>query len=221
LRNRILLLLAFSGLITSISASAVAQSIFSGITYSVGGGRGIGRDDVAAFVGTSPQGVVGIGKNFTRLFGADVEYMYYDLPFRSSVKLDQFLADQSGRMQSISVDGIVTAPRHIRKWGAYGILGIGFYDRTVSVPRQKVAFNTLNEPAYRWWDLNTNILGQITEQYMSSNSKVAGGFNYGGGVTHPLNHLHNAKFFAEFRYHRAYQSDGQTIVMPITVGLRW
>lgn len=201
--------------------SVSAQSIFSGLTYSFGGGRGIGKDDVAAFVGSSPQAEVGIGKNFNRLFSADVEYMYYDLPFRSSVKQYQFLAHQSGRMQSVSVDGIVNVPRHIHKWGAYGIFGIGFYDREVSVPRQLLAFNTQYEPAYRWWDLQTNILGQITQQYMSSNSKVAGGFNYGGAVTHPLNHLHNANLFIEFRYHRAYQSDGQTIVMPITVGLRW
>lgn len=219
MRNRILLLLVFCGFITSMPA--LAQSIFSGLTYSAGVGRGIGRDDVAAFVGSSPEAEAGIGKNFNRLFGADVEYMYYDLPFRSSVKKYEFLADQSGHMQSVSVDGIVNVPRHIRKWGAYGILGIGFYDRTVSVPRQKVAFGTQNEPAYRWWDLNMNILGQITEQYMSSKSKIAGGFNYGGGITYPINHLHNAKVFLEFRYHRAYQSDGQTIVMPITVGLRW
>ena len=56
---------------------------------------------------------------------------------------------------------------------------------------------------------------------MGSNSKVAGGFNYGGGISHPLNHLHDANIFLEWRYHRAYQSDGMTIVMPITVGLRW
>ncbi len=56
---------------------------------------------------------------------------------------------------------------------------------------------------------------------MSSNSKVAGGFNYGGGLTYRLNHLHNAKLYLEWRYHRAYQSDGKTIVMPVTVGFRW
>ena len=58
-------------------------------------------------------------------------------------------------------------------------------------------------------------------QTMSSNSKDAGGFNFGGGVTYRLNHLHNSKLYIEGRYHRAYQSDGKTIVFPITVGLRW
>jgi hypothetical protein len=33
--------------------------------------------------------------------------------------------------------------------------------------------------------------------------------------------LHDAKLYAEFRYHKAYHSDVETIVWPITVGLRW
>jgi len=217
LRNRILLFFSFCGLV----ASASAQSNFNRFTYNAGGGLGIGRDDVAAFVGNSPQFTVGGGMNFTRMFGADAEYMYYDLGFRPSVKQEPGLANQSGHMQSISLDGIVNAPRHFGKLGAYGIFGIGFYDRSVSVPRQYLGPSTVYEPAYKWWDLNRDIFGNIIPQYMSSNSKVAGGFNYGGGVTYRLNHIHNAKLYIEWRYHRAYQSDGKTIVMPITIGLRW
>jgi len=33
--------------------------------------------------------------------------------------------------------------------------------------------------------------------------------------------LDHAKLFLEWRYHRAYQSDSKTVVMPVTVGLRW
>jgi hypothetical protein len=56
---------------------------------------------------------------------------------------------------------------------------------------------------------------------MSSNTKDAGGFNFGGGLNYRLNRLHDSRVYLEYRYHRAYQSDGKTIVMPITVGLRW
>ncbi len=219
MRNRILfLLLAFCGL----TASASAQSTFNRYTFNVGSGLGIGRDDVASYVGNSSYLVVGGGRNFSRLFGVDAEYMYYDLGFRPSVKFSQSLANQSGNMQSISVDGIVNVPRHIGKWGAYGIFGLGFYRRIVSVPSRSLQAGTVYEPAWRWWDINRDVFGDpITPQTMSSNSKVAGGFNLGGGVTYRLNHLHNSKFYIEWRYHRAYHSDGKTIVMPITVGLRW
>ena len=75
MKNRILLLFAVCGLI----ASASAQSDFNRFTYHFGGGLGIGRSDVASFVGNSPFGVVGGGMNFSRMFGVDAEYMIYDL----------------------------------------------------------------------------------------------------------------------------------------------
>jgi hypothetical protein len=218
LRNWTLLLLVFCGLV----ASAQEQPKFNRFNFTAGGGLGIGRDDVAAFVGNSPQFTVGGGVNFTRMFGADAEYMYYDLGFRPSVENNQGLANQSGHMQSVSLDGIVNVPRHLRKFGAYGIFGIGFYDRGVSVPSRSLQPDTPCQPAWKWWDLTCNLNNFIvTPQTMSSNTKVAGGFNYGGGLTYRLNHFHNSKLYIEWRYHRAYHSDGQTIVMPITVGFRW
>lgn len=160
--------------------------------------------------------------NFSRWFGADAEYMYYDLGFRQSVIQEQYLHGQSGHMQSISLDGIVKPPFHRGRLGTYGILGVGFYDRSVSVPGQQITTATIYQPAWKWWDLTwqPDFYGtRLNAQWMSSHSKVAGGFNYGGGITYRLHR--NYKLYTEFRYHRAYQSDGQTIVMPITFGLRW
>jgi hypothetical protein len=213
-----LCLLAFCGIV----ATASAQSDFNRFNFTAGGGLGIGRGDVASYVGNSFQGTVGGGVNLSRLFGVDAEYMYYGLGFRPGVTQSQGLDGQSGNMQSISVDGIVTVPRHYGKLGAYGIFGIGFYRRTVSVPSRVLGTGTVYQPAWRWWDVDRDIFGSvITPQTMSSNTKDAGGFNAGGGLTYRLNHIHDAKAFIELRYHRAYQSDGKTIVMPLTVGLRW
>ena len=218
MKNRILFLLVFCGLITSASA----QSDFNRFNFTVGGGLGVGRDDVASFVGNSYHGVVGGGVNFSRMFGVDAEYMYYGLGFRPGVELSQSLTDQSGNMQSISLDGIVNVPRHFGKLGAYGIFGVGFYRRSVSIPSRSFQSGTQYEPAWRWWDIKRDVVGNIIiPQTMSSNTKDAGGFNFGGGVTYRLSRLYNAKLFIEGRYHRAYHSDGQTIVFPITVGLRW
>lgn len=220
--NRILAVLVFFALVASALAQDSAPSNFNRFNFTAGGGLGIGRDDVASFVGNSYFGVAGGGVNFSRLFGVDAEYMYYDLNFRPGVQLSQSLVDQSGNMQSISLDGIVTVPRHFGKLGAYGIFGLGFYRRTVSVPSRPIQAGTTYEPAWRWWDLSRDPFGNlIPGQTMSSNTKDAGGFNYGGGVTYRLNHLYNSKVFIEYRYHRAYHSDGKTIVVPITVGLRW
>ena len=219
MRNRIPFLLVFCGLITSASA----QSNFNRFNFTVGGGLGVGRGEVASFVGNSYEGVVGGGVNFSRMFGADAEYMYYDLGLRPSVSQGQSLNHASGNMQSVSVNGIVNAPLH-SKFGAYGIFGIGFYRRSVSASKESLPFGTICQPAWaRWWGINC-VNGAITTpqgQTLSSFSKDAGGFNFGGGVTYRLSRFYNTKLFVEGRYHRAYHSDGKTIVFPITVGLRW
>ncbi len=209
-------------------ASASAQSNFSRYNFTLGGGPGIGRDDVASYVGDSSQLVLGAGMNYSKMFGFDAEYMYYNLPFRSNVKNEQGLAGQSGHMQSISLDTIVHVPFHFRNVGAYGIFGLGFYDRTVSlkVP-QHLTVGAACQPAWRWWDLTcvlTTPGNPYTIQFpqvMSSNSVVAGGFNVGGGITYQMKYMKRANAFFEWRYHRAYQADGETIVMPVTLGLRW
>jgi len=210
-------LLVFCALITSASA----QSDFNRFNFTVGGGLGIGRGEVASFVGNSYHGVAGGGMNFGRMFGVDAEYMYYDLGLRPSVGQSQHVNGASGNMQSVSLNGIVTAPLH-SKFGAYGIFGVGFYRRSVSANRELLIPPQACEPVWdRWWGikcLNGALQGQQT---LSSYSKDAGGFNFGGGVTYRLSRLYNTKVFIEGRYHRAYQSDGQTTVFPITVGLRW
>ncbi len=211
-------------------ASAAAQSTWDRYTFSAGGGMGMGRGVVANFVGNSFQFTAGAGIKFNRfhhLFGADLEYMHYSLGFKKSV-LDQGLADAKAHMQSLSLDGIVNVPRHIGKFGAYGIFGLGFYDRNVSMPSHKLYQYTTYYPAYIWWNVQVNSLGQVVDQTISSHSKYAGGFNYGGGLTYRLGDS-RTKLYVEYRYHRAYTHDVQpldagvdkTIVAPITVGLRW
>lgn len=215
--KRILLVLAICGL----AAMASAQADFNRFDFNVGGGLGIGRSYVAAFVGNSYHAEAGAGINFSRLFGVDAEYMYYGLGLRPSVSQNQSLPDASGNLQAISLDGIVNVPRHFGKWKAYGIFGVGFYRRSVSARSQLLAPGTICQAAWvRWWDVNC-LNGAIqSAQTMSSMTKDAGGFNYGGGVTYSVPRLHS-RLYVEGRYHRAYQSDGQTIVIPISVGLRW
>jgi Outer membrane protein beta-barrel domain len=217
LRNRILFLLVFCGLVASVSA----QSNFNRFNFTAGGGLGIGRSYVGVFSGDSYHGVVGGGVNLSRLFGVDAEYMYYDLGIRPSVATAASLNNASGNLQSVSLDGILKAPLH-NKFGAYGIFGLGFYRRSVSANKNFLQFPQNCQAIWnRWYGIDCLNGGLQGSQTLSSFSKDAGGFNFGGGVTYRLNHLYHAKVFLEYRYHRAYHSDAQTIVMPITVGLRW
>jgi hypothetical protein len=222
-------LFVFFGLVAAASAQDSTQSSFGRFTLSFGGGPGIGRGYVASFVGNSVQATVGSGYNINRIFGVDAEYMYYDLDLWPSVSMGQSLPDATGRLQSVSLDGIVNVPKHIGKFGAYGIFGVGFDDRSVSAHRQLLPSGTIcQETYYRWWGINcvsNNPLvptGTVNgTQTLSSYSRIAGSYNYGGGLTYQLKSWHHAKIYFEYRYHHAYQADAETIVWPVTVGLRW
>lgn len=230
MNHRVLALLVFLGF-TLLAASAQettepappVSSNFRRLNFNVGGGLGIGKADVGRFVGASYNGVAGAGMNFNRVFGFNAEYMYYGLPFKDSVRQQQFAGQPaSGSIQSASLNGIVT-PLH-GHFGAYGIFGVGFYVRNVSTTKTLLLTGANCQPAWRWWDLSCTAGAHpllTHDQTISSNTKDAGGFNIGGGFTYRLNYLHHARIYVEGRYHRAYTSDGETTFIPVTVGLRW
>jgi len=218
LRKRTLLSVLFAAL--SI-ASAAAQSNFPRYNFDIGGGYGLGRGAVSQFVGDSYQIEGGAGLNFNRMFGFNAEYMYYNLDLKPRVANGQGINNASGYMNSWSLDGLVRAPVHLGDWSAYGTFGVGFYQRIVSSTTGTIPAGSVCQPAWVWWDIYCQNGYVLTSQSLRDNTKVAGGFNVGGGITYRLHHMHNANLFAEFRYHRAYTSDVQTSVMPINVGFRW
>jgi len=225
LRNRIWVLLVFVGVLAATSwAQFENKPGFSRWSFDAGGGFGIGRGAVGSFVGNSFFGEGGAGMNVSRMFGFNAEYMYYDLTVRQNVALGQGLQTTSGALQAMSLNGIVHPPVRLGRYAAYGIFGVGFYDRRETSSTGIVGLgNPLPcQPSWVWWDIQCNAKGDVAfPQRLGELTKVAGGYNFGGGITYDLNRWHKAKVFGEFRYHKAYQSDVKTIVMPFSVGLRW
>ena len=218
MRKRTLLWMIFAALSVS---SAAAQSNFPRYNFDIGGGYGLGRGAVSQFVGDSWQIEAGAGMNFNRMFGFNGEYMYYNLDLKQSVANAQSINNPSGKLNVWSLNGLVRSPIHLGDYGAYGIFGVGFYQRVVSSTTGLIHAGAACQPAWVWWDIYCPAGYVLTSQYMLSNTKVAGGFNAGGGLTYRLHHFHNASIFAEFRYHRAYTSDVKTSMFPISAGFRW
>ncbi|MFY9674994.1 MAG: hypothetical protein WCB53_05980 [Terriglobales bacterium] len=226
--NRTLFYVIFLGVIIGvIIGSAGAQTDegrnFPRYNFNVGGTFGIGRGDTGSFVGNSFAGVAGAGVNFSRLFGISAEYMYYDLDFRPSVAREQSLGTASGSLNAFSLNGIIRPPFHVGPYSAYGILGVGFYDRNTYSNVGALSVGALCQPSWRWWDVYCfdGVVPETPTQTLGSYTKVAGGYNFGGGLTYSMNHFHHAKVYAEFRIHHPYFSDSAMGAWPITVGLRW
>jgi hypothetical protein len=218
LSKRILCLLAACGMFI---ASASGQATLNRFTFSAGGGPGFNFSDASKFANNSYNVVVGGGMNFSRMFGARAEYMYYNLPIKQSVIDQQGLPGASAHEHAVTINGTFTYPLH-SSWGFYGIAGVGWYRRTASANSHTLTTNTVCQPAWVWWGITCGTNGLVSpEQTLSSLSSDAGGFNVGGGVTYRVKRLGRARAFAEARYHRAYQSDSHTSVLPLTFGLRW
>jgi len=196
---------------------------FPRFNFNAGGSFGIGRGDMGAFVGNSFAGVGGAGWNFNRWVGVDAEYMYYNMSFRPSVARGESLGSADGSLNVVSINGLIRPPYHVGRYGFYGILGADFFDRNTYSSTGPLAANTLCQPSWRWWDIycfNGRVPASPT-QSLGSFSKVAGGYNFGGGLTYSLTRFHRAKIYGEFRIHKAYFSDSDFSVWPITFGLRW
>lgn len=216
MRKRILCLLAFCGL--GIAVSAQTTQNFNRFNFNAGGGLGGALGDVGKFTGKSYHGVAGGGVNFSRRFGLKAEYMYYNLSFQDSVKLQQSLPDATGHLHSATLNAFLNFPLQ-GKVGVYAIGGAGWYQRTVEARSQVLVPGTVCQPAWKLWGVTcTNNIITAT-QTLSSNTVSAGGYNFGGGFTYRINK--HARIYVEGRYHHANTDNGRTSVFPVTGGLRW
>jgi hypothetical protein len=219
LSRRILFLLGVCGV---LSAAGWGQSPPSKFNFNAGFGFGLGKGDVGNFTGTSYDAVVGGGLNLNRFLGVKAEYMFYNLSFQDSVKLNQDLQGAGGNIQSLSLNPTANFSLGGR-WGVYGIGGFGIYRRNVSAPSKFLAEGTVCQPAWIWWQIKCNSNNLVSpQQTLSSRSAYAGGYNFGGGITYRLPNFHGVKLYAEGRYHHAYTGGSEpTSIFPVVFGVRW
>jgi hypothetical protein len=169
---------------------------------------------------------LGGGWNFTKRFGALVEYQF----LRQGIPNDYLNALQAGssgaasglggniNTWSLTVDPIVYLP-FSRKSGVYVTGGGGFYRKVTNFtePVQEC------DPYYGCYGV------PVTVDHFSSNQ---GGFNAGGGFYRKIfGEDSNGKFFAEVRYvwvnsplpsaSNSYQGSGTEALIPVSFGIRF
>jgi len=213
--RRILILVATLNCISA--SSAFAQQTYQKFVINGGIGPGFNQSRTSDFANTSYQFVVGGGYNFSQSIGTSVEYQYYNLSIKDGVANQAGLADPSGHLNSLTVNGIFRVPNHL---GLYGIGGGGWYRRTVhSGGAQNISAGTSCPDIWAWWDIPCS--GGVTQSAVVLNDKNndAWGVNVGAGVNFPIKG--RLKGYSELRYHHAYNSQISTQVLPWTFGVRW
>jgi len=218
LSKRIFLLLSVCGLF--LTAASAQQ--FHTFTFNAGGGPGINRGAINSFTSSSYHGVVGGGVNFSKLFGLNAEYMYYNLPFQSNLTHQPAgFPGAKANVQAATLNAIFNVPTHSR-WGVYGMFGYGGYRRAVSANQTLLLNGTVCQPSYVFWNVlcTTGTPSTVKgDQTISSRTTTAGGYNLGGGLTYRMGA--RLKFYAEGRYHRTNNRDIRTQIFPVTFGVRW
>jgi hypothetical protein len=212
----------FLGLLATLfftSTCSFGQDEAPRYNFDIGGGFGLPQSSVSNFANTGGNFVVGGGPNFGPAVGANVEFMWQDLPPKDEIVALTGAPDGAARMYSVTGNLMLHSPeRH--KAGLYGIGGIGWYHRSWELTRPSIAIGTTCLPSYAWWGVVCgNGLVESTA-VLSSGSSDGFGWNIGAGLTYRLGESH-AKLYTEARFHYAYHEGINTKVLPIVFGLRW
>jgi hypothetical protein len=187
--------------------------------FNIGGGPTFPQGDVGSLANNSGHVVVGGGVNLSHTLGVDGEFMWNDLPPKSSVVAATGAPNGAARLYSVTLNALAHS-HEAHHLGGYLIGGVGWYHRSWELTRPTLSLGTVCLPSYAWWGVVcTNGVVQ-SEATLKSGSTDGVGLNIGGGFTYRIGESH-AKFYTELRYHYAWHSGINTQVLPLTFGFRW
>jgi hypothetical protein len=210
----IFLVLAFA-----LGTGASAQEEAPRYNFVIGGGPGFPQGSTGNFANVGGNFVVGGGVNTHHGAGFDAEFMWHDLPPKSSIVALTGAPDGSARLYSVTGNAMLHSSE-AHKAGFYGILGIGWYHRSWELTHPTVALGTTCFPSYPFWGIVCTNGLVSANAVINSGSQDAFGWNLGAGLTYRLGESH-AKVYTEARWHYAYFSHFNTKVIPLTFGIRF
>lgn len=205
----------FVTLFLVLTGRSYAQDEYNHFTLNVGGGLTTitGRDAGRLDHGGNLQ--VGAGYYFNRFFGITGNFMFNQLGITGNELLRLNVPDGNARVYSFTVDPTFRVPLG-QHWSAYVLAGGGYLRRTVEFTRPTVAQTLVFDP---WWGYFGPALVPVN-QILGSVISNAGAFDVGAGVNIPLP-VPRLHLFVESRYFHGFTDKTNTMVVPITVGIRW
>ena len=202
-----------------LCAYGISQPETPRFNFNVGGGFGLPQAQFSNIVNTGGTFQIGGGLNVGRMLGANLEYMYQDLPPKQSVIALTGAPGGSARSNSVTLNFLIHSPE-ARKFGGYAIGGGGWYHRSWDLTTPTLSIGSVCLPSYAFWGVVCTNGLVSSNTTIASGSSNAGGWNAGAGLTYRMGGSH-IKFYTEARYHVAYQNLITTRILPVTFGLRW
>jgi len=187
--------------------------------FNFGAGPGFPLSKTSDFTNISYNLVAGAGPNFSPHVKMNAEFMFHGLPVQQSIIDRLGVSNVKGRLYSLTGNLILGTSIGGNKI-AYLIGGGGWYRRTVEAKQTVLRQGEVCEPGWIWWDVECVNGIFPTDVTVGSRTSSAGGFNVGGGFGFRLGES-NANIYAEVRYHHAFTQNVDTVVLPLTFGVRW
>jgi hypothetical protein len=197
------------------SAGANAQDDFHRFTFNVGGGyTGIGgRQSDRVDHGGNVQ--VGAGFNFNSFLSVNGTFMFHQLGITREALDAASQPDGNVRVYSLTVDPKLSLPK-VLGVKPYVLVGGGWIRRTTQFTQPTLANTIIFDP---WWGIyRPGVV--VVNQVLGTFSTNGGMYNAGLGVDFSLPNT-RMKIFAEGRYVHGFTESSNTILAPLTVGLRW
>lgn len=194
---------------------ACAQSF----NFNFGAGPGFPFGTTADFVHNSYDLVVGGGLNLRAHIKMDTEFMFHGIPVDQDIIKQVGVSNIKGRLYSLS-GNLMIGTSTSGAIGAYLIGGGGWYRRTLEAKQTVLQRGTVCAPFWEWWNVQCVDGIYPTDVTVGSRTVSAPGFNIGGGLTFGLGES-PANLYIEVRYHRAFTRSVDTVVLPITFGVRF
>ncbi len=187
-------------------------------TFNLGGGVNLPSGTTRTYV-KGGGGVAGLGaaRNFNKYFGLRLDFMWANLPLRTSALQLAQAPGGTDHVYALTLDPIINIPV-TQRYSGYLLVGPGFFRRSGKLDSSTVVPGSACNAFWTWWGtcfngnvpLNKNFLAESQNEF---------GFNFGGGVARKIRG--NLELYGEFRYLHGKHNNVTTDFRPITLGLRW
>lgn len=187
-------------------------------TFNVGGGANLASGTTRTFVkGGGGVAAAGAARNFNKYFGLRLDFMWADLPLRTSALQLAQAPGGSDHVYALTLDPIINIPV-TSKYSGYFVIGPGFYRRSGNLDSSTAVRGSPCNDFWTWWGTCFNGSVPLTGNFLAEKQNEFG-FNFGAGVAHKVRG--NLEVYGEFRYLHGKRNNTTTDVRPITIGVRW